>query len=137
MSKQRKERGISYSHVALAYLSDGRAGLDSIWATGRVSRETVRSAIKHLEERKKDTTEFEAWYDEVIGTGHVSSPTAGETRVYTAQLQKGSPTAFLKIPLPAGVAKGTRFSTYYHDNLKDISINPAVVERVASEAAAE
>jgi hypothetical protein len=79
---------------------EGIGGLQKIWASGNVSKTTVRRAIKELQESTKNTDELRSWVSENIGAiarGR-TAPKPGETRTYKAQqIKNGGP--FLRLPL--------------------------------------
>jgi hypothetical protein len=99
---------VSFKDVQLAYLLEGIESVGRLWATGTLSKATVRKALKKLRDSGENVEQFDSWMLNTIGPigrGR-SGPTPGETRSYkTQQIKAGGP--FLRLPLDSiGVHKG-------------------------------
>lgn len=95
----KKKRGIAFTHVVVAYLMSGIEGVQKLHGEENLSRDTIRTAMRELKDGSKLGADLVKWYGETFGLA-IGAPQPGEARVYTAQLQKGSPTPFIKLPLP-------------------------------------
>ena len=106
--KSKKRTLVSYKDVQLAFLLDGVPAVERQWSNGNVSKQTIRRAVKKLQESDEDVAELERWVAEHIGPIGLgrSAPQPGETRSYKAQqIKNGGP--FLRLPLDSlGVRKG-------------------------------
>ncbi len=111
VEKAKKARGVAYTHVVMAYLDKGVDAVQELFAKGNLTKDTIRTALRNLKGRGREATDLQSWYDEACGST-VGAPAAGDTRVYTAQVQKGSPTAFIKLPLP-GVKRGAAMEALF------------------------
>lgn len=110
----KKKRGIAFTHVVMAYLMNQVAGVQKLHAENDLSRDTIRTAMRELKENGKLGSDLTKWYGETFGTA-IGAPQAGEARVYTAQLQKGSPTPFIKLPLPH-VKEGDKVEAFFAED---------------------
>ena len=86
--------------------------------------------MRTLKDEGKLGADLTKWYGETFGTA-IGAPQAGEARVYTAQLQKGSPTPFIKLPLPH-VKEGDKVEAHFKD---DGSVSVGIVATAEAVAA--
>lgn len=122
MTDKKRTRGTAYTHVVMAYLDKGISAVEAIYLRGNLTKETIKTAIRNLRDREREVADFEAWYSDTFGVT-VGAPKPGETRVYSAQTQKDSETAFIKLPLP-GVAKKAQIEAHFGSD-GTVTVRPA------------
>jgi hypothetical protein len=91
---------VSFKDVQIAYLMEGVDGVENLMKSGKVSKPTIRRALRKFHESGNTPVEFERWVAEKvgpIGRGR-SAPTIGETRSYKVQQIKNTG-PFLRLPL--------------------------------------
>ena len=107
--KREKRTTVSFKDVQIAYLMSGVGAIESLVNGGRVSKPTVRRALRELEASGRNVEPLERWVAEhfgSVGAGRGRTPPgSGDTRTYKAQQVKtGGP--FLRLPLDVlGVKK--------------------------------
>lgn len=92
---------ISYKDIQLAYLLKGVDEVDRQWKSGQVSKNTIRRAVKLLQENKESVGELERWVTQnigPIGRGR-SAPRPGEVRTYKVQQLQNGGGPFLRLPI--------------------------------------
>jgi hypothetical protein len=99
---------VSFKDVQIAYLMEGVTGVQHLMEQGKVSKPTIRRALRKFHEQGNTPAEFERWVAEKvgpIGRGR-SAPSVGETRSYKVQQIKNTG-PFLRLPLDSlGIKKG-------------------------------
>jgi len=115
---------VSYKDIQLAFLLEGIKAVERLWATGNVSKATLRRALKKLHDAGENVAELERWVSDSIGPigrGR-AAPQSGETRSYKAQqIKDGGP--FLRLPLDSlGIQKGRVLRVTFEDDRIVVSL---------------
>ena len=99
---------VSFKDVQIAFLMEGVNGVQKLVSDGKVSKPTIRRALRKFHEQGNTPVDFERWVAEnvgPIGRGR-SAPSVGETRSYKVQQIKNTG-PFLRLPLDSlGINKG-------------------------------
>jgi len=115
---------VSYKDIQLAFLLEGIKAVERLWATGNVSKATLRRALKKLHDAGENVADLERWVADSIGPvgrGR-AAPQKGETRSYKAQqIKDGGP--FLRLPLDSlGIQKGRVLRVTFEDDRIVVSL---------------
>ncbi len=116
--KDSSRRLVSFKDVQLAYLTEGLVAVEDMVAEGKVSKDTLRRALRRFHEQGHAADEFERFVAEnagPIGRGR-TPPSVGDTRSYKVQQIKGTG-PFLRIPVDSlDVDKGGVVRVRFEDN---------------------
>lgn len=99
-NKDAERNLVSFKDVQIAFLMEGTGGVEKLVTEGKVSKPTIRRALRKFHEQGNTPVEFERWVAEnvgPIGRGR-SAPSVGETRSYKVQQIKNTG-PFLRLPL--------------------------------------
>ncbi len=110
-----RKQNLSFKDIQISYLTGGVSQVESVFNSGKTSKQTVRKALKELSTSGQDVKALEAWVLERFGSNGRgrNAPLKGETRLYKAQqVQTGGP--FLRLPLEVlGVKKGEQLKVHF------------------------